>query len=172
MFAGKYIELPVEDVRAMLDYCPETGVLRWKERDTAARGRNAKYAGKIAGNVHHSGYVRVRIDNVDYMAHRLAWAIYYERWPTLQIDHINRNRTDNRITNLREVTHVENNCNKDPRCDGKSKYKNVIWHSATGRWRVRFRRGGREHNFGSYTCEEEAAEVARKAKVALDGTPR
>src|SRR5690606_6907684 len=106
-----------------LDYDSSTGLFRWK-----ANGRGpAKRAGAIAGSMHSSGYVRIKVDGVTYYAHRIAWLIEHGRWPVEEIDHINRNRADNRICNLREATVAENrrnNCGQPAR--RRSRFKGVI----------------------------------------------
>ena len=60
----------------------------------------------MAGSVHSTGYVRIGIDGRKYTSHRLAWLYVHGVWPSDQIDHINRNRSDNRIANLRERRHL------------------------------------------------------------------
>lgn len=90
-----------------LSYNPETGEFRWKMN----RGRAAK-AGEIAGFIHTSGYRRIGVCGALVYAHRLAWLMHYGSDPLYEIDHINRNRDDNRIINLRDVTSLENNQNQ------------------------------------------------------------
>ncbi len=98
-------DITPELLRERLSYCPTTGVLRWKV------GPNA---GKPAGGV-KSGYVRIAISGVNVFAHRAAWAITHGKWPNEVIDHINRNRQDNRLENLRDVSGTENARNKGKR---------------------------------------------------------
>lgn len=95
----------MESLRNLFTYDPDTGVLTW------ACGRNK---GRDAGYPTSNGYLRVKIGQTHYRVHRIIWKLYHGTdIPDLQqIDHINRNRTDNRIGNLRVVTASENNRNQ------------------------------------------------------------
>lgn len=106
--------LTPERLRCLLSYDQGTGLFTW----LIDRG-NGACAGQRAGTVdRNSGYVLVQIDGRQYRAHRLAWLYVHGRWPRPLIDHIDRNRANNRISNLREATSAINNSN-------------------TGRWRSR-----------------------------------
>lgn len=89
--------------RDRLSYDPETGSLRW---------RDGPKAGRVAGTVGVSGYRRVCINGKQLRAHRIAWFIYHGAMPNDQVDHVNRNRDDNRISNLRDVSNAENQRNR------------------------------------------------------------
>jgi hypothetical protein len=98
--------LTAERLRELVDYDPETGKFTWT--------RNRAYkalGGTAAGYLNTNGYARITIDSVSHAAHRLAWLHVYGEWPKASIDHINRNRQDNRIANLREATQSEQNAN-------------------------------------------------------------
>ena len=100
----------IQQLKEMLEYDPDTGIFTW---------RVGHRKGFTAGS--KTDYIRIVIIRdyvrVEYMAHRLAWLFTYARWPALglEIDHINRIKTDNRIVNLREVTHQVNMMNKKNR---------------------------------------------------------
>lgn len=114
--------LTAERLRAALDYDPATGLFRWIERP------NQKIiVGSIAGHVGRKGYIYVTIDKRKYAAHRLAWLYVNGEWPKEQIDHINRVKDDNRISNLRDVSDAENKLNID--------YSKVL-RAANGRFAV------------------------------------
>jgi hypothetical protein len=100
-----------EYVRGRLQYDPETGVFIWKPR-IGDKSWNIRHSGKAAGTIANNGYRLIKIDNKVHMAARLAWLIVYGEWPINEIDHINRNRNDDRIVNLRDITHTENCNNK------------------------------------------------------------
>ena len=89
--------------KAMVDdlvtYCPTTGVFRWRKN------------GAVAG-ASKSGYRRLCILGFTFMTHRLAWLVSHGEWPLGVVDHINRDRSDNRIANLRDVSPTENARNK------------------------------------------------------------
>lgn len=88
----------------ILSYDPDTGIFTWNETGS---GTN-KIKGNRAGWLHHSGYRYIEIDNIPYAEHRLAWFYCFEEWPSNQIDHIDRNRSNNSLDNLREVSSREN----------------------------------------------------------------
>jgi hypothetical protein len=112
---------PIERLRLLLDYNPETGDVTWR----VYRGRCAN-VGDLAGSVSLNGYRRICIrdgDTVNYLAHRIAWALHYGEDPyPHELDHIDRNRLNNRITNLRLVTRSENMRNRNPFSNTGEKY--------------------------------------------------
>lgn len=135
--------LPFAYLHECFSYDPWTGDLTWKERPIehfkSSRGRNianATYAGKIAGAMSH-GYNSVVIGASGYRAHRIIWAMVYGEWPKDQIDHINLDRTDNRIANLRLATNGENSCNRFSQSNNKCGYKGVSYHKASGKYEAK-----------------------------------
>jgi len=119
-------------VRKRLDYDPETGVFIWKPQPGDKRW-NARYAGEVAGSISNHGYRRINIDGKQYMAARLAWLYVYGEWPQNEIDHINRLRDDDRLVNLRDVTHTENNNNKT---NNNGLPEGVQWHTGTTKYQA------------------------------------
>lgn len=96
----------------LLHYDPDFGEFRNRVR----RGMTGR-AGAVSGNARHSGgYRQMQVDGVVYLCHRLAWFYMTGGWPPpgLEIDHINRDRTDNRWSNLRVVTRSFNSSNRAP----------------------------------------------------------
>src|SRR3990167_1974171 len=85
------------ELASLVDYNKEDGLIRWK-----ISPRYGIYIGSVAGCLDDRGYITVRIKRRAYRAHRLAWFITYGYWPK-EIDHINRDKTDNRIENLRDT---------------------------------------------------------------------
>ena len=96
----------MSDFNDWLAYDPDTGVFTWK----ANRGTAKK--GDIAGCINKKGYRRIQVGKRGYPAHRLAWLYTHEVWPKRQIDHINGVKDDNRISNLRDVSPLENKRNQ------------------------------------------------------------
>lgn len=115
-----------------LAYDPQSGDLTWIDRPANCVKVGSKVKSKTS-----DGYLAVCLKGKQYKAHRVAWFLYHGEWPEDQIDHINRVKTDNRIDNLRCVSHQENQMNKTKGKSGEhyiTKYK--------GRWQVRTPRGG------------------------------
>lgn len=100
-----------------LSYDPTTGIFEWKE---TGRGRK-----KRAGNINNTGYRRISVGRMSYLAHRLAWFITYGYWPKGLLDHVNGDRDDNRIANLRECNRAQNMANSCKRSDNSSGFKGV-----------------------------------------------
>jgi hypothetical protein len=90
--------MTAELARETWSYDPEDGHLRWRKKI----GPFVE-VGAVAGTVTRRGYVEVKAYGRNHMAHRIIWLLVYGRWPPEHIDHINRNPTDNRLVNLREV---------------------------------------------------------------------
>src|SRR5690606_5927947 len=96
-------DLTAARLRELLHYDPETGIFIWlpKPQSAFSKSRHHKaaytrYAGKVAGSLKKRGYCYIKIDGVMYGAHRLAWLYVHGCWPLNQIDHMNRQRADNR----------------------------------------------------------------------------
>ncbi len=96
--------ITAERLRELLNYDAETGVFT----NRTHRSHSRMPAGAVAGSVISTGYLRVVIDAKAHLCHRLAWLYVYGRWPDNSIDHINGIRSDNRISNLRDVPHSVN----------------------------------------------------------------
>lgn len=130
----------------LLDYDPSTGALTWKPR---------------AAGFSDDGYLIVRIGGARYYQHRIAWLM--EKGPPVPeiIDHIDRNRSNNRIDNLRAATHGENMANQQRAKLGASGFQGVVIDR--GRFRARITRRGRVVTIGSFDTAEEAAAAYRAA---------
>lgn len=109
-----------EELIKVLEYDPITGLFIWRE----TRGSNA-IKGSVAGNKSPSGYMDIKVGGSTYRQHRLAWLYIYGVWPTDMIDHIDRDKTNNRISNLRDVPRSVNALNSKIRSDNTSGYKGV-----------------------------------------------
>jgi len=143
--------LTSEKLKEVLDYCPETGNFFWRVR----RGRQK--AGSLAGHADTHGYIMIRVFSKIYMAHRLAFLFVYDRFPIGDTDHINRNRSDNRIENLREVTRSENNVNSKIRKNNTSGYRGVSWSERDKHYHAYINKDGRRINIGYFRDSKEAA---------------
>lgn len=151
--------MTLEDtIRSELSYDPETGIFRWKASN---KGR---VVGGIAGGVNTQGYVVIGFYDKRYYAHRLAWLFAHGEWPKQRIDHIDRNRSNNRISNLRDVSGTVNNFNSGLRSDNQSGHKGVTWCPRRSNWRAVIR--GR--SLGSYATKEEAIAARQAAELKLE----
>lgn len=144
-------------VKNLLNYNPKTGVFTWKK----ARSNNVE-AGSVAGSVRSDGYVRISIKNKPYLAHRIAWLYQFGVLPQGQIDHENGNRSDNRITNLRDCSNQTNQRNQRRAANNTSGVTGVSWHKKEQRWRARISTDGKQVHLGCFK-EKSDAIAARKA---------
>jgi len=144
--------LTVEYLRAVVDYDRATGVFR------ARIPMGKRQEGDILGSVGSHGYLSIAVAGKAHLAHRLAW--FYERgeWPEL-IDHIDRDRHNNSISNLRECTHLENAWNVTPRKGTVSGVEGVNWFAARRKWVAKISSQGIHRTLGYFDTIEEAARV-------------
>jgi hypothetical protein len=153
-----------------------SGALTWLERPVrpgkvrADKCWNTRCAGKVAGSVSETtGYLRIRFDGREYKAHRLAWCLVTGKWPACEIDHINRDRADNRFGNLREATREQNNVNVPVRSDNKSGRKGVSWDRRADKWRAVIQAGLKMRHLGFFARPEHGAAVYHTAAAWYHG---
>ena len=101
------------------------------------------------------------------MAHRLAWLFHYGEWPENHIDHINGDRSDNRICNLREATVKQNGENRKLHKNNTSGYRNVRWKKERNKWEVSIRHNRKLHSIGLFSNLDDAIDAAKKARDQL-----
>ncbi|MCU0501532.1 MAG: HNH endonuclease [Anaerolineae bacterium] len=158
-------DITATDLRCALDYDPLTGIFRWKVAVSSA----AK-VGAIAGCKHHSGYWQIRFQKNSVFAHRLAWLHYYGHYPNDQIDHLNGDRLDNRIDNLRDVTPSINLQNaKRPSKNKKSAPYRGVYKEGNS-YRARISINGKSIHLGRFVTPEMAQEAYMAAKRRLHPT--
>jgi hypothetical protein len=150
-------------VKECLDYDPETGAFRWKIKPA---GRNK--IGSVAGGVSSSGYWCIALDGNRFGAHRLAWLYVHGVLPPADIDHINCDRLDNRLANLRLATRSENMRNSRglPSASG---LKGAHWRAHRKPWRSSIRKDGKRLHLGCFATAEEAHAAYTKAATKLHG---
>lgn len=156
-------------VRELIDYHPSTGDFFWKVN----RGRGRR--GAAAGFSHPLGYLVIRIDGRNYLAHRLAWLIAFGEWPSADIDHINGVPSDNRLENLRLCTPSENQQNAKTRADNKLGVRGVHFHKKMKRFAATIYANGQRTNLGYFDTVEEAKHAYLQAKRSahpFQPTPR
>lgn len=139
------------DALSLFEYEPLSGRVLWRE------------TGAEAGSL-SQGYIRIKRGRRSYLAHRMAWLCWYGHWPSL-VDHINGDRRDNRICNLREATRSQNKANSRVSKHNQSGLKGVGFHPSSGLWRARIRVNKRLISLGLHkTAAEAHAAYAEAAK--------
>lgn len=126
--------------------------------------------GQPAGTVHKTGYICVGINKKIYYAHRIVWLLHYGIWPKGYIDHINNDKTDNRIENLRLATHKENMRNKPTPKNNTSGVKGVSWHKQKRKWICGVTINGKWRQLGAFPTKELAAEFRQLAADMVYGS--
>lgn len=172
-------DLNQEVIRELLHYDPETGIFTWRKRDRKwfKRDRdwkkwNSDYHGKHAGFERRSksGYksIGISILGKDMLAHRIAWLYMEGGEIPIQIDHINRDATDNRWNNIRGSDKFRNNKNLSKRVTNISGFSGVHFHKQSGKWRAEVSSGKKRYSLGLYVQKEDAA-LAVKEFRSLNG---
>lgn len=152
------MSLTHERLRSLLKFDVETGEFSWLTL-TSARSNRQPFKGCASNN----GYLKIRVDKKLYYAHRLAWFYVYGEWPKL-LDHINRDRTDNRMSNLRLATRAENAMNVGLLKNNTSGVKGVSWCNTYKVWKAFIGVNGEIVILGSYRDKSLAIESRKRAE--------
>lgn len=157
------MDITQEQLKALLDYCPETGVFRWK-----VKASSRSPAGSIAGTKNALGYIVFRIcgGSLQY-AHRMAWLYAFGELPANGIDHADGCRSNNAIVNLRPATQSENNQNRCIRSKDSQWPIGVGFYKRYGKWTARIRKDHKEHFLGYFDSPESAHNAYVAAKREL-----
>ena len=150
MSRGTVKDLDKEVIDKWFKYEPSTGEFFWRESPnwSIKVGSKAGFMG--------NGYTRIQLLGKTYMAHRLAWTTFYGTPPKKFIDHIDRDRNNNRIENLRDATHIENMANIAAQKNNRCGLKGAHFHKGSGKYRGSISRNGKKYNLGSFATAEEA----------------
>ena len=148
-------------LKSILDYDCQTGIFTWKIRKA-----RCVYIGAVAGCRDHRNYIIIGIDKKMYYAHRLAW-LYVNGILLDEIDHINLDKEDNRICNLRPADRFDNSHNKGLQKNNTSGFKGV-WFEGK-KWRSRIKIKNKKINLGSFNTPEEAHAAYCEAAKTLHG---
>lgn len=143
------------------DFRYEDGELIWVEPSSF----HNRLRGKVAGRV-SDGYRKIKFEGCIYSAHRLVWLYHYGDIP-VEIDHINGDKIDNRVENLRAATRRENMRNLPLRCDNKSGVHGVMWEKGKGLWVARIPRNGKLTTLGRSKDINVVIALRRKAEQEL-----
>lgn len=159
-----------QDLQERLAYDASTGVFTWRSESRCWGGRRVHVTpGQRAGTQRPNGYRLINIDGIPMLEHRLAWMYVYGEWPAGDIDHINGDRSDNRISNLRDVTRQVNLQNmRRPMANKKhGSLLGSAWHASTGKWRALIKSKGRQVSLGYFDTEQAAHDAYLAAKRRL-----
>lgn len=162
MSARKLLDL--DRLRSLLGYEPLTGKFTWL-KTTNRRVR----AGDEAGCIDQDGYRVIGVDGRQYAAHRLAWLYVHGTWPKDQTDHIDGDKLNNAIANLREATHSENQANRGRQKNNSSGFKGVSWSQFRKKWAAAICVKGCTLSLGFFSCPAEAHRAYVEASRRLHG---
>ena len=148
-------------LKKLLDYCPEAGIFRWITKPN----RNIKI-GVIAGSNSH-GYISIRIDGRNHLAHRLAF-LYLTGAIPIQVDHINHIRNDNRWINLRPANYQINGKNLSINRRNKTGVTGVYQDERRGNWYAHIGHNGTTKYLGRFNEKQDAINARKKALIELN----
>lgn len=146
--------MKIEKAKSVWSYDPETGVVSWNARE-----------GAVAGSKNSNGYIIIQFEGRAYKAHRLAWMIFHGTVPNGDVDHINGDRTDNRISNLRVVSRSVNMRNARRPSNNTSGVTGVYWDKSKGCWRSLIKVHGKSMNLGHFDRFDDAVDARKTAEV-------
>ena len=158
----KHIKLPSQkEIKELFDYNTNSGELIRIKR-TARRTK----VGEVAGSFSSNGYSNVTIAGIKYQSHRIIYKLYYGDFnENFEIDHIDHDRSNNRIENLRAVTHKVNCKNRKLSKNNTSGHIGVSWDGLTGSWHARIIKKGKPLHLGFFTKIEDAISARRTAEL-------
>jgi hypothetical protein len=155
---------PLEELNRLFEL--RDGVLYWKIHISSRAPK-----GSFAGTVHKTGYVFIGYNKKLYLAHRIAYFMSTGIDPgPLTIDHINGERADNRLDNLRLATHEENSRNRNgTQSNNTSGVRGVFWDAKMRKWKAQVRASGKLKSIGHFSTIQEAESAVIKARAELFG---
>lgn len=164
-------QISPDDMAAIVRYDQATGQLIWMHRgpdcyenSVHQRRWNTFYAGQRVGSITAQGYVVVKLFGKNRFVHRVVWLLNRGIWPTGQIDHINGDKSDNRIDNLRDVSALANMRNRSLSRNNKSGFRGVYWNTKEVRWRAHIKDQTRNIHLGYFDDFEAAVEARLEAE--------
>lgn len=169
MVAGS---LPSQEyLRECFVYDEVRGYLVWRKRECASNQWNSRWAGKPAFTARNGmGYLHGHLDSFDYLAHRIIWKLV-KGYDPIHVDHVNGDKTDNRISNLRSVSQQTNQRNQKLPKTNTSGIIGVSWSQRRCNWRARISVGGKDKALGSFKDFESAVAARKKAERELGFHP-
>jgi hypothetical protein len=148
-----------EEVSQYLTYNPETGILTWTDR---AAG---KVKGKTAGGPNTAGYIDLKCNGKRMYGHRVAWLLTHKEWPAKHIDHINGDKADNRIENLRVVSNLCNHRNMKQHERNTSGVTGVYFNKNSKKWQAYITIEYKTKHLGLFKYLVDAETARKEAEV-------
>ena len=157
--------MDANDFREFMVYDENTGLMYWTKVLN-----NRTVPGNLCGNnVDSKGYKRVCFKGKQYRAHRIAWLLHYGEMPTKHIDHINGNKLDNRIANLRLADISENARNAKISKDNTSGYSGVTYHKKAKKWAASIMYNRKQIYLGVFENILDAVQARKQAEATYFG---
>ena len=147
-------------LKEFLAYDELTGIFIW-----IVGRRGVKASGSVAGYLNNRGYIQITLRGKRYYAHRLAWFYKYGEFPKHQIDHINHDKIDNRIINLREVSHQENHKNRPLHKNNSSGVVGVYWNKECNKWHATIKIDKKLTHLGLFINKEDVVKARKEANI-------
>ena len=157
---------PLEELKEFLDYNPDTGIFTWIKKPN----KRIK-VGQVAGRTNAKGYIQIRFKGIDYFAHRLAYYMHHGVDPLGKcIDHIDGDKANNKIDNLRLASYAQNQMNHTKlRSDNTSGVIGVHWEKARKKWRATIMLNGKKKHLGLFTNKEDAIKARKEGSIKYFG---
>jgi len=149
------------DLIRSLSYDQETGIFTWNIPTSKTA------VGDQAGYLRKDGYRYIQINGKQCLAHRLAWFYVYKEWPPEDIDHINRNRADNRLENLRSSNRQLNAKNRSTYKNNTTGEAGVYYMTGKYKWRAIITIDGKAVSLGCFPCKYSATQARKRAEEKL-----
>jgi len=157
---------PLEELKEFLDYNPDTGIFTWIKKTN----RRIK-VGQVTAITSANGYMRIMFKTIYYYAHRLAYYMYYGIDPLEKlVDHIDGDKANNKINNLRLATRSQNGMNRvSLAINNTSGATGVVWNKRKKKWAARITIDRFQKHLGLFASKEDAIKSRREAETKYYG---
>lgn len=152
-----------QEIKRRIRYDQITGKFYWK---VTIGGRGGKAGEELTGRINKNGYLDVGVNCKRYLLHRVAWFLAHEEWPN-HIDHVDHNRLNNKLENLRSVSNAENMLNKSMSPRNKSGITGVDWYARDNKWRAQIAKNRRRVWLGCFDSLLDAVAARKSAEMRL-----